>query len=165
MSNKVFMATPQAKRMKRSTIRVKTVNEEPSMTRQAHIAECDINNIMAKYQKDGIITHFAKHGENYSDLSGLDYTTAMQQVAKARSMFEELPSSARTKFNNDPGQFLTWIQDPANIEEARKLGLAKGVPENPPPSQVLNPTTPPISESTTPPQPAPAPAPEPTAAQ
>ena len=37
--------------------RVQLVPDEKSLTKQMHKKECDINNILAKYQKTGAITH------------------------------------------------------------------------------------------------------------
>ena len=48
----------------------------------------------------------------------------MQIVATANSMFQDLPSSIRNQFQNDPGQFLDFVQDPENLEEMREMGLA-----------------------------------------
>ena len=36
-----------------------------SRTKQSFQKECDINAIMAKYQKTGAITHFNKHQQQY----------------------------------------------------------------------------------------------------
>ena len=44
-------------------------------------------------------------------------------------MFADLPSSIRTKFNNDPAQYLDFVQDPEKLEEMRELGLALADPE------------------------------------
>lgn len=127
---------------KRSCKRLQTQPTGDSMTRQAHAAECDINNIMKRYQKDGVITHFAKYEGQYGDVTGLEFTNAMQTIATANSMFEDLPSTARAKFDNDPAKFLKYVEDPANLEEMRSTGLAKGRPENPASSEALNPDRP-----------------------
>lgn len=95
------------------------------MTKQSFKAECDINNIVSHFQRTGAVTHLAKHGLSYQDISPLDFKTSMDIVAKANTMFEELPSSIRTRFNGDPAEFLAFVQDPANKSEMIELGLAK----------------------------------------
>ena len=40
-------------------------------------------------------------------------------------MFEDLPSKARTEFNNDPGTFLDFVQDPENKDKLYDLGLSE----------------------------------------
>jgi len=102
-----------------------SVNDDPSLAKQASRKECDINFIMEKYQKTGAISHFQKHSGSYDFASGIDFQEAMQLVAEGRSVFEDLPSSIRTRFKNDPGEFLDFCQDPDNLEEMRELGLTR----------------------------------------
>jgi len=113
-----------------------------SMTRQSHKMECDINNIVNRFNKDGVITHLQKHGEKYDDVTGADYKLWMNKLVEAQQMFEELPSHVRNRFGNDPSAFLNFVQDEKNTEDMRKLGLAKGLPENPADSTLLNPDNP-----------------------
>jgi phage internal scaffolding protein len=129
--------------------RVKTVNDEPSMTKQEFTDDVDINRIMDKAQKGMVISHFNKNFPRYDDMTGIEFTEAMQKVAEAQSLFQELPSSIRTKFDNSPAKFLDWIQDEKNYDEARELGF--DMPEAPAPVE-------PVPE----PVPEPAPEPEPT---
>ena len=42
----------------------------PSLTKQSFKDECNINNIMSKYMKDGLIGHVNKHQGRYDDLPG-----------------------------------------------------------------------------------------------
>ena len=39
-----------------------------SMTQQQFQAECDVNNILAKYKRTGMLTHIQKHEGNFGDL-------------------------------------------------------------------------------------------------
>ena len=92
-------------------------------TKQSFADECDINNIMAKYQKTGAITHVNRHGAQYDFATSTDFTEAMRTVVTAQNMFDGLPSSIRTRFANDPAQFLDFVQDANNTAEMKKLGL------------------------------------------
>ena len=94
------------------------------LTKQSFKDECNINKIMARFQRTGAIDHYAKHGPQYSDITSGNLHSAMNIISDAESMFEELPSSVRKKFQNDPAQFLDFVQDPNNLEEMRELGLA-----------------------------------------
>ena len=105
-------------------IKVRLTCTGPGKAKQSFQAECDINNIMAKYQKTGLLDHINKHGESYGFASSLDFTQANQVIAKANSMFEELPSATRNRFDNDPAKFLDFVQNPDNLEEMQSLGLA-----------------------------------------
>ncbi len=98
---------------------------EQGRTKQAMQAECDINNIMAKFQKTGVIDFVNKHSPQFGDATGIEFQDAMEKVAKSREMFAELPSKVRKRFDNDPAQFLDFVNDPENEAEARVLGLTK----------------------------------------
>lgn len=63
----------------------------------------------------------------------IDYRTCMDYLLRARNSFDSLPARVRERFANDPGAFVTWAEDPANLEELRELGMApKKAPEAPP---------------------------------
>lgn len=94
-------------------------------TRQSFAAECDINNIMARYMKTGALEHVARVVPRFGDVTGQDFQQAMDLVANARSAFEDLPSALRSRFDNDPAMLLEFMQDPENRAEAVKLGLVR----------------------------------------
>lgn len=98
------------------------------MTKQSFKDECDINLIMKKFQRTGIITHYAKHGPQYGDIPAIEYQEALNTIIAAENAFAELPAAIRKKFNNNPEEFLEFIQDDSNLDEARKLGLASASP-------------------------------------
>lgn len=112
------------------------IDTGPSMTKQSHKDECDINRIMSKYQKTGIITHVAKYAARYGEASDIDYQTALNTVMEAQQMFADLPSTVRKRFDNDPAEFLQFVSDPGNVEEMRQLGLVE-VPTEPIPIPVV----------------------------
>ena len=96
-----------------------------SRTKQAPHAECDINNIMQKYQKTGVLDHINHHQGDYSDfLSATSYHESMNAVLEAQNAFDSLPSSVRSRFNNNPGDFLAYVHNPNNAAEMVTLGLA-----------------------------------------
>lgn len=119
------MATKIKHRRSQADVTRETIGFDPEegRTKQSHKDECDVNQIMARFQRTGAITHFNKHAAHYEDMTGFDYTTAMQQVAEAQSMFNELPSKLRDRFQHNPANFLDFVQDPSNGPEARELGL------------------------------------------
>ncbi len=86
--------------------------------------DCDVNTIMQRYQKTGAIDHVSKHQTEYGFASPLDYHQSMNIIAQADSMFNDLPSSVRNEFNNNPQAFLEFVQDAKNADRAKKLGLA-----------------------------------------
>lgn len=94
-------------------------------TKQSMRDECDINKILARYQKTGVVQHVAKHQGEYGFATSADFHESMEVVLKAQTMFDELPAKVRLKFHNSPAEFLEFVQDSKNLEEMRKLGLAK----------------------------------------
>lgn len=102
-------------------------------TKQSFKDECDINQIMSRYQKTGVLDFVAKHAPQYGDSTGVDFRQGLDTVIRARQMFEDLPSSIRAKFQNDPGAFLDFCSDPANRSEMAEMGLLKPEPEVAPP--------------------------------
>ena len=95
---------------------------EPVVTEQAPKEAVDVNTIWKKYQKTGTIDHVRSHAGTYMDApSGKDFQSAMNLIAQATTVFEELPSSVRASFDNDPVKYLDAIEN--KTEEAIELGL------------------------------------------
>lgn len=110
-------------------------------TKQSFKDECDINNIIKRFMKTGVLDFVAKHAPQYGDVTGLSFTMALDTVAKASDLFNDLPAKLRARFSNDPAQFFDFIQDPENREEAQRLGLLK--PKDATPAPVATPVAPP----------------------
>lgn len=107
--------------------RVQVSSDKPSLTVQSSKDECDINNILKKYVKTQLMDHVNVHQGSYGDYTSVqDYHTSVQQVMAAEEMFMSLPSGLRKRFGNDPAEFLAFVEDEANVDEARKLGLIPG---------------------------------------
>lgn len=103
--------------------RIQTAPVGKTRTKQSMAAECDINTIMQKYQKTGVIDHVAKHGGMYEYATALSYQEAIHLKRDAEEMFNDLPSSLRAQFKGNPAIFLAFVQDDKNLEEMGELGL------------------------------------------
>lgn len=91
---------------------------------QHEAADCDINRIMDRYVRDGVIEHVRDYGGQYGDFTNVpDYATCLNMVAEAEDCFAALPAKIRAKFENDPGQFLEFVSDPSNRDEMALMGL------------------------------------------
>lgn len=124
----------------------------PSLTHQSEAQACDINQILARWQKTGVLEHRNQHEGSYADFTNTpsDYHESMNSVLRADEMFSSLPSSVRRRFHNDPGAFLDFVADPNNAQEMVKMGLAKASkediledPKPTPPKATKEPETPP----------------------
>lgn len=111
-------------KMPSGRIRVISINKEPTMTQQQFADDCDINNIMAKYEKTGQVTHLSNKQGVYGDFSDItDYQDMLHRVAAAQESFQTLPAKTRQRFQNDPGELISFLQDRKNYDEAISLGL------------------------------------------
>lgn len=97
--------------------------EDASRTQQHFKDETDINNILRQFNVTGLLPQKAM-SPRYGDFTGVgDYQTALNQVIAAEGEFMTLPAQLRAKFNNDPQELIEFLNNPENIDEARKLGL------------------------------------------
>jgi len=104
--------------------RVQTTIQGPSMTQQQFKNQCDINQIIKKYEKTGMITHLNNNQGNYADFTNIkDFQTNLNMVINAQSSFDALPSEIRKRFGNNPSNLIDFVQNNSNYEEAVKLGL------------------------------------------
>lgn len=105
-------------------------SKEPSLTVQSEAEKCDINYIVARAIAGEFVDHMASRpGEFGVDVSMVqDYKSALDFVQEADRQFMELPAGIRNRFDNDPGKFLQFLDDPKNVEEGRKLGIYKPLP-------------------------------------
>ena len=97
-----------------------------SRTHQSMAPECDINNIMRRFEKTGVLDHLNRYEGSYGDFTAVpsDYHEAINSVMETNEMFLTLPAKIRKRFGNDPGQFLDFVQDPSNQDDMIKLGIA-----------------------------------------
>jgi len=115
---------------------------EDVLTEQHHKDACSISQILAMYDKTGIITHVNRSKEAYGDFTVVnEYQEALNRVIRADEAFSALPSDVRKRFDNDPGAFFEFATNPENVEEMVKMGLAKAFEEPKPTKvEVVNPT-------------------------
>lgn len=119
------------------TYRVQIKSHNPSKAQQHLKDEADVNSIMEKYRKTGLMPQSPRTPITGADMTGLsDFREHMDIVAQAQQNFDQLPAQLRKRFGNDPANLLDFVHDDKNRDEAIKLGL---VP--PPPVQNDDQTT------------------------
>lgn len=102
-----------------------TVNDEVTKTQQSDALDTDINVIMERYGKSGQFPQLIEPGK-YGDFSEVvDFRAAQDIIHQANEAFAQVPAKIRKKFDNDPNAFFEFVNDPENLDEMRKLGLAK----------------------------------------
>lgn len=106
----------------------------PSRTKQSMLKECNINWIVEKFAKTGLLAWQNKAQPVFEDVSEIgDYRAAIEKIDAARESFMELPAKVRARFENDAVAFLDFMSDEANRAEAIELGLVKKPDEAAPP--------------------------------
>lgn len=99
----------------------------PSLTQQHFKDEADINKIIARYNRTGVLVDptTPRSGDAlFGDFSEVkDFSDAQNFICMAKEAFMELDSSIRRRFHNDPAELIAFLNDPSNIEEGRKLGI------------------------------------------
>lgn len=133
---------------KNGTRRVQSIPIGKTMTEQSHKNTTDINKIIEKYDKNGILTHVNSMDgikDNMLTASGADFKTAMDLITAADTNFARLPLVLKQKFKNSPEKLLDFVNNPDNHQEAFNLGLRGDAPTPPdppaaPPAEAPEPT-------------------------
>lgn len=106
--------------------------EDKTLTQQNFKDDADIN-IIIKRMGVGITPPFNARIPMQGDFTEVtDFRGALHLTMEAQHAFDQLPAQIRSRFENDPAQFLDFFYDPANTEEAVRLGLAVPRPPEPP---------------------------------
>ncbi|AXH77730.1 MAG: internal scaffolding protein [Microviridae sp.] len=105
---------------------------EPSLTVQADKEQADINNIVKQFGVTNMLPYGkqAFTGEDFTDLP-TDYHTAMNIVRDSDDYFMQFPANIRSRFDNDAGKLLDFINDSSNYDEAVKLGFIQAPQQAP----------------------------------
>jgi len=119
-------------RKRNDRVRTSITFPDKTMAKQSFADECNINTIMSKYQKTGLIDHVNRVAGSYGDFTSVqDYQLSLNQVIQAQDAFDQLPSTVRKRFGNNPSELMAFLQDPDNRDEAVKLGLVEAPPPQP----------------------------------
>ena len=106
--------------------------EGEGRTKQSFKDECDVNQIMKRWQKTGEMNHLNNFSPTYGDFTNADdYLSATLKCKQAESDFDALSANIRNRMGNNPANLLAFMADPANLEEAVSLGLVQK-PADPP---------------------------------
>lgn len=94
-----------------------------SLTDDSFADSCDIHKMLKRYLLAGEMPQ--GNPGAFVDVAMLpdDFLAAQVRVKAAETAFMELPSDLRARFKNSPVELLSFLANPANVEEARELGL------------------------------------------
>lgn len=95
-----------------------------SLTQQSSKDEADINTIVKRFLKTGVLPQGAENPRYIEFNEVFDFQTAMNAVVAAERSFMAMPAEVRERFGNNPAKFVEFCSDKENLPEMRKLGLA-----------------------------------------
>jgi len=116
---------------RRANVKLRFPKDDPksiSRTKASFAKDADINNIMSRYQKTGVLVDPLRinpnRRPNFGDFSDIcDLASMISRIRDVETSFRVLPASVREKFDNEPAKLLDFIADPANLKEAIELQL------------------------------------------
>lgn len=122
---------------------------DPTLTQQQYKDEADINTIIKRFNITGQLPTNIRM-PTYQDFEGVfDYHSALNAVAQANEAFDRMPADVRSRFNNNPADFVDFCSNEENRQEAIKLGLVEAQvidlitpPTPPPPAATAAPAAP-----------------------
>lgn len=91
-----------------------------SQTKQSFKDECDINKILEKASRTGMVSHLSKYEGQYADFADVDLQTMMNTVARANTLFAELPAEIRREFGNSQEAFFSFVNNPENRDSLKE---------------------------------------------
>lgn len=143
----VFLRTPYNYDVDAASVLTGLTCPEETKTQQQFKEESDINTIVERFGLTGEVPSdfrvplsgdFTEHAN--------DFHSALNLILESEREFMRLPAEVRNRFDNDPQKLLDFVEDAANIDEARALGIANAIPEPVAPMrvEVVNPAPAPV---------------------
>lgn len=104
--------------------RVQVFFDDDSLTKQQFKNDCDVNVILKKYGRHGVVPQFDYLKPQFGDFTTVeDFHSAIDRIMDSRAVFDRLPATLRARFKNDPALLLEFVADDRNYDEAVKLGI------------------------------------------
>lgn len=104
---------------KRTTVNVSS----PLLTEQEHKNSCDINFIVAQFQKTGVMPPNTKIPQYLDSTNIPSLEDAFRTVSEARTAFLDLPANIRRLMDNDPSKMEQFLSDSNNTDILLKYGV------------------------------------------
>lgn len=101
--------------------RVSTAVEGKSATDPQYLKDCDINEVIRRYNL-GMEPRTV--GGQYGDFSDVgDFSACLEKVNRVNDLFSSLPAEVRARFGHDAKAFAAFALNPENVQECIKLGI------------------------------------------
>lgn len=113
--------------------RLQHVPEGASMTDQSDKNMVNINSIMDRYAKTGLLPQFKEKVAQYIDTTQIpSYMEAQAQISKAKELFMQLPAPVRKLMDNNPANLEQVVANPEYKDVLLKYGVLEAKPGLPP---------------------------------
>lgn len=118
-------------RLVRKPLQYALICDDPSLTKKADHEPSDINKIVERFLKTGTlpVLSLPPVAQDFGDYV-FDFQSAQNMLTIARNAFMELPAKVRSRFGNDPHEFVNFVSAReadgrlTNVDELRKMGFA-----------------------------------------
>lgn len=127
--------------MARQRERVTTPLGSEVKTKQSFKNQCDINDLVARHRRTGLVDHTTSRKPLYGDFTAAtDLFTHINATNAAEDEFRTLPAQVRRLCNEDPVELLNLLATEPGCESLRTAGLVvTDEPSNPPLSEAPSP--------------------------
>ncbi len=92
------------------------LNEVVSLTKQSFKDECDINNILSRYDLSGSLPNPNPKQPQYGDFTNVNFQNSANLIAECKSTCKNLPLVSREKYDS----FDDYIFDILDVEDSKK---------------------------------------------
>lgn len=94
-----------------------------SRTKQSEVPDSDINKIVDRFMKTGLLPQIDRPPMS-GDFAGVSsFQEAQDLILLAKNSFAGLPADLRAKFQNDPANFIAFMDNDPSVEALKSLGI------------------------------------------
>lgn len=109
---------------------------KPSRTKQEFKNDCDINQILKRFSRTGVVPGTIKKPAFLDCTTIPNLQDALHLMKDAEHAFMKLPAVVRKHFDNNAIAFVDYALDPKNIDQLREWNIVPPKPEEPKPQRV-----------------------------
>ena len=102
------MKADSTKVQKRKRVQI-SFKDSPSLTKQSFKDECNINNIISKYENHGILPGNIHQNATYSYAPNLELKEALDLVKNHQENFEDLPENIQEIFGQNSNNYFEFL--------------------------------------------------------
>lgn len=106
--------------------------KDPSLAQQGDKEDADINVLVKRFGVTGTMPQLNREALDPNQFHEItDFHQAVNAIKDATHEFMKMPADIRRRFQNDPHEFLAFVHDDKNREEADRLGITKAMKKKP----------------------------------